>query len=166
MVFGLMILAVLLAMLPPVNLPVLLLMAFSVLAIPLFQLAAGIDAARHAAQSPAAGGSPDLFMIGTVIWLAALATFAGLLYAVTSLSSIVVGDDDMAPTLLQGDRLASWKDYYRDRLPERQPARLEGLPVGIQIVGRHNDDLGVLQPAYAFEKETPVWKHRPAVVAS
>jgi Asp-tRNA(Asn)/Glu-tRNA(Gln) amidotransferase A subunit family amidase len=42
----------------------------------------------------------------------------------------------------------------------------QGLPVGIQIVGRHNDDLGVLQPAYAFEKETPVWKHRPAVVAS
>jgi amidase len=42
----------------------------------------------------------------------------------------------------------------------------QGLPVGIQIVGRHNDDLGVLQLAYAFEKETQVWKRRPAVVAS
>ena len=42
----------------------------------------------------------------------------------------------------------------------------QGLPVGIQIVGRHNDDLGVLQLAHAFEKETQVWKRRPAVVAS
>jgi amidase len=28
----------------------------------------------------------------------------------------------------------------------------EGLPVGIQIVGRHRDDLGVLQLAHAFEE--------------
>ncbi len=42
----------------------------------------------------------------------------------------------------------------------------QGLPVGIQIVGRHNDDLGVLQLAYAFEKETQVWKRRPALVES
>ena len=42
----------------------------------------------------------------------------------------------------------------------------QGLPVGIQIVGRHNDDLGVLQLAHAFEKETQVWKRRPALVAS
>jgi signal peptidase I len=121
-------------------------MAFSVLAIPLFQLAAGIDAARHAAQSPAAGGSPDLFMIGTVIWLAALATFAGLLYAVTSLNSIVVGDDDMAPTLLQGDRLATWKDYYRDRLPERGDVAvvlLPGMtePRAMRILGLPGDSL-------------------------
>ena len=40
----------------------------------------------------------------------------------------------------------------------------QGLPVGIQIVGRHNDDLGVLQLAYAFEKDTEVWKRRPALV--
>lgn len=40
----------------------------------------------------------------------------------------------------------------------------EGLPVGIQIVGRHNDDFGVLQLAYAFEQITGVWKRRPPVV--
>ena len=40
----------------------------------------------------------------------------------------------------------------------------QGLPVGIQIVGRHNDDLGVLQLAYAFEKETQLWKRHPAFV--
>jgi amidase len=37
-----------------------------------------------------------------------------------------------------------------------------GLPVGLQIVGRYRDDFGVLQLAHAFERETQVWKHRPA----
>ncbi len=40
----------------------------------------------------------------------------------------------------------------------------EGLPVGIQIVGRHQDDLGVLQLAYAFEQVTEFWKIKPPVV--
>jgi amidase len=39
------------------------------------------------------------------------------------------------------------------------------LPVGIQIVGRHGDDLGVLQLAHAFEQATQHWKHRPAITA-
>ena len=38
-----------------------------------------------------------------------------------------------------------------------------GLPVGIQIVGRHHDDLGVLQLAYAFQQATECWKKYPAV---
>jgi amidase len=40
----------------------------------------------------------------------------------------------------------------------------EGLPVGVQIVGRYWDDLGVLQLAHAFEQETGFWKRRPPVV--
>jgi len=40
----------------------------------------------------------------------------------------------------------------------------EGLPVGMQIVGRHNDDFGVLQLAHAFEKATGVWQKHPPVV--
>ncbi len=40
----------------------------------------------------------------------------------------------------------------------------EGLPVGIQIVGRRHDDFGVLQLAHAFEQATGVWKRRPPVV--
>jgi amidase len=40
----------------------------------------------------------------------------------------------------------------------------EGLPVGIQIVGRHQDDWSVLQMAHAFEKVSGV-KARPAVAA-
>ncbi len=38
-----------------------------------------------------------------------------------------------------------------------------GLPIGIQIVGRHNDDWGVLQMGYAFEQATNVGKRRPAI---
>jgi amidase len=37
----------------------------------------------------------------------------------------------------------------------------QGLPVGMQIVGRHNDDFGVLQIAHAFEQATEVWQRRP-----
>jgi len=37
----------------------------------------------------------------------------------------------------------------------------EGLPVGLQIVGRYRDDFGVLQLAHAFEEATQHWKRRP-----
>ena len=37
----------------------------------------------------------------------------------------------------------------------------EGLPVGIQIVGRYRDDLNVLRIAHAFEQATGFGKHRP-----
>jgi amidase len=39
----------------------------------------------------------------------------------------------------------------------------EGLPVGVQLVGRYQDDWGVLQLAYAFEQATQFWKQRPSV---
>lgn len=39
----------------------------------------------------------------------------------------------------------------------------EGLPVGVQIVGRHQDDFGVLQLAYAFEQTTEFWKQCPSI---
>ena len=40
----------------------------------------------------------------------------------------------------------------------------EGLPVGVQIVGRPNDDLGVLQLAHAFEAATRFGRRRPPAV--
>jgi amidase len=40
----------------------------------------------------------------------------------------------------------------------------EGLPVGMQIVGRHNDDFGVLQMAHAFEQATGVGQRRPPIL--
>jgi amidase len=39
-----------------------------------------------------------------------------------------------------------------------------GLPIGIQIVGRHHDDWGVLQLGYAFEQATNIGRRRPVVV--
>jgi amidase len=41
----------------------------------------------------------------------------------------------------------------------------EGLPVGMQIVGRHNADFSVLQLAHAFEKATGFWKQHPPVAS-
>jgi amidase len=39
-----------------------------------------------------------------------------------------------------------------------------GLPIGIQIVGRHHDDWGVLQMAYAFEQARNLEKRRPVAL--
>ena len=39
----------------------------------------------------------------------------------------------------------------------------EGLPVGLQIVGRYRDELGVLKLAKAFEDATGFWKILPGV---
>lgn len=41
----------------------------------------------------------------------------------------------------------------------------EGLPVGLQIVGRWHADFDVLQMAYAFEQATGFGQHRPAIAA-
>jgi amidase len=39
-----------------------------------------------------------------------------------------------------------------------------GLPVGVQIVGRHQDDFGVLQLGYAFQEASgTIWKRHPAI---
>lgn len=38
-----------------------------------------------------------------------------------------------------------------------------GLPVGIQIVGRHRDELGLLQLAHAFEGASGFWQQHPAL---
>lgn len=39
----------------------------------------------------------------------------------------------------------------------------DGLPVGVQIVGRHQKEFAVLQLAYAFQQATGFWKQRPEV---
>ncbi|WP_281391702.1 amidase [Saccharothrix tamanrassetensis] len=40
----------------------------------------------------------------------------------------------------------------------------DGLPVGLQIVGRRGDDFGVLQLAHAIERATRTGQRRPAIV--
>ena len=39
----------------------------------------------------------------------------------------------------------------------------DGLPIGLQIVGRHHADLDVLRAAFAFQQETEYWKRKPPV---
>ena len=39
----------------------------------------------------------------------------------------------------------------------------DGLPVGVQIVGRQHDDLGVLRLAYAFEQVNGAGRRRPPI---
>ncbi len=40
----------------------------------------------------------------------------------------------------------------------------EGLPVGLQIVGRHHADLAVLQLAFAFEQATGFTREVPPLL--
>jgi len=40
----------------------------------------------------------------------------------------------------------------------------DGLPVGVQIVGRRHNDLGVLRLARAFEEATQTWRRRPGAI--
>ena len=78
------------------------------------------------------------------------------------------------PTEINGNPMESYIDwmkscYYISSLGH--PAASvpcgftpEGLPVGLQIVGRHHDDLGVLQLAYAFEEATKFVDRLPGVL--
>ena len=38
-----------------------------------------------------------------------------------------------------------------------------GLPIGLQLVARPRNDLGLLRAAHAFERATGFWKHRPPI---
>ena len=77
------------------------------------------------------------------------------------------------PTEIDGVPMATYIDWMRTcsditvlGLPAISvPAGFtaEGLPVGLQIVGRHRDDVGVLQLAHAFEGATGFWRRRPAL---
>ena len=40
----------------------------------------------------------------------------------------------------------------------------DGLPVGLQIVGRHRDEWSVLQIAHAFEQATKIGRRKPGIV--
>jgi amidase len=77
---------------------------------------------------------------------------------------------------INGQRMATYVDWMRScyfisatGLPAISvPCGFSagGLPVGLQIVGRHRDDFGVLQLAHAFERHTGFWKTRPAIASS
>jgi len=79
-------------------------------------------------------------------------------------------------TEIEGTRMKSYIDWMRScyfitmtALPAISvPAGFtpEGLPVGVQIVGRHHDDWGVLQIAHAFEQVNGLKNRFPAVATA
>jgi amidase len=78
------------------------------------------------------------------------------------------------PTEVAGTRMITYIDWMRScwyvtmmsnpaiSVPAGFSAT--GLPVGLQIVGRHRDEWSVLQLAHAFEQETNHGKRRPALI--
>jgi amidase len=81
--------------------------------------------------------------------------------------------DEPYPTEIAGTKMTNYIDWMKScywitvtsHPAISVPAGFteEGLPVGIQIVGRYRDDFGVLQLAHAFEQATQVWKRRPPI---
>lgn len=75
------------------------------------------------------------------------------------------------PTEINGQPMGSYIDWMRScyyistvgnpALSVPAGFTRAGLPVGLQIVGRHHDDWGVLQLGHAFEATTTLWKRRP-----
>ena len=76
-------------------------------------------------------------------------------------------------TEIDGVRLPTYIDWMRacsDITVTGLPAisvpggfTADGLPVGLQIVGRHQDEWSVLQLAHAVEQATGLWRRRPAL---
>jgi amidase len=79
--------------------------------------------------------------------------------------------DQEYPTEIDGVKMSTYLDWMRSCSAitvTGHPAisvpcgfTPEGLPVGVQIVGRYRDDLGVLQLAHAFEQRTRIGERRP-----
>jgi amidase len=78
------------------------------------------------------------------------------------------------PTEVSGTRMTTYIDWMRScwyvtfmsnpAISVPGGFTTSGLPVGLQIVGRHHDEWSVLQLAHAFEQATQHGKKRPAVV--
>jgi amidase len=78
------------------------------------------------------------------------------------------------PTEIAGTAMASYIDWMRACwyvTMMSNPAisvpggfSVSGLPVGLQIVGRHRDEWSVLQLAHAFEQATLYGKRRPSIL--
>ena len=96
-------------------------------------------------------------------------------FLVAPVAQVLPFDVDVPyPTEINGVKLDTYIDWMRScsRITVTGAPALsvpcgfsrKGLPVGLQIVGRHQDDFGLLQIAHAFEQATGLWKQQPALV--
>jgi amidase len=96
-------------------------------------------------------------------------------YFVLPVTQVSPFDVDLPyPTQIDGTRMATYVDWMRScwyvtfmsnpAISVPAGFTTAGLPVGIQIVGRHRDDWSVLQMARAFEQATQFGIKRPALV--
>jgi amidase len=94
-------------------------------------------------------------------------------YFILPVTQVLPFDVDIAyPTSINGTRMQTYIDWMRScwyitfiaNPAISVPAGFSsgGLPVGLQIVGRHRADWSVLQLAHAFEQATGYGKRRPA----
>ncbi len=78
------------------------------------------------------------------------------------------------PTVVAGEPMRSYIDWMKScyfvsaaALPAASVPfgfTSQGLPVGLQVIGRHGHDWSVLQLAHAIERETQCWKRRPPLI--
>jgi len=78
------------------------------------------------------------------------------------------------PTEIEGAKMSTYIEWQKSCIlisALENPAisvpcgfAAEGLPVGLQIVGRHRDEWSVLQLAYAFEQATKIGNRKPGIV--
>ena len=84
--------------------------------------------------------------------------------------------DEPYPTQIEGIAMDTYMDWMRScyvitvsgHPAISVPAGFtnDGLPVGLQIVGRYRDEFGLLQLAHAFEAATQTGRRRPSVMPS
>jgi amidase len=97
-------------------------------------------------------------------------------YIVTVVNQVPPFDHELRyPTEIDGVQMESYLDWMRSAYwisATAHPAvsvpggfTADGLPVGIQIVGRHRADFSLLQMAHAFEQATGHWKTLPPIIA-
>ena len=96
-------------------------------------------------------------------------------FLVMPVSQVLPFDVNTAyPTQIEGVKMLTYIDWMRSSyyisivgnpaLSVPCAFSKMGLPIGIQIVGRHNADLSVLQMGFAFEQATNIGNQRPKVI--
>ena len=82
------------------------------------------------------------------------------------------------PTLIAGQLMTNYLDWMKScyyititshpaiSVPAGFTDDPVPLPVGLQIVGRYRDDIGVLQLAHAFEQQTGTWRQQPSIATA